>query len=454
MPTDTPVDATAPVDPTAPADSTAPADAIVTAHSPAKGTVRLPRKEALWAFLAVAVAAEIAAAIARSRGVQLPPPAYLWPVYVLAPILAWSSIPRQKREGRVRVDAKGVTLDGAVLAKQEELSVGLLRREGDATWLRLSGKNRWAAKIVDVAVDDGAEADKILTLLGLDAKSRTAIFHVFRQGRRHLMVPLLGMAAFGVCVVVAMVAGFQSLSPAISLGLFGAFMVGLTGAAVAAVRAQRATVVVGVDGLRIDEGFKKPRFIPHDRIRNAEAIGGTLSLTFVDGTRADYRCAQKRRRQKADGEAQQLAEAIVVKIVSARAAFDELSNDVSNVPALARARRSPREWLDALRAIADGEAANYRDGTVPRERLLRVAESAHAPETDRLAAAVALAGSASPEEKERLRALAKASASPAMEKRFRIAIESDGSSAMIEQMLEEAYAEEKASAAAPAFRKS
>lgn len=413
-------------------------------HEPTKRAVRVPRTGVFYTYLVCVLVAEIAALIARSQGVHVPQPVFFWPLYMLGPVLAWTAVPRQRREGRVRVDAAGVTLNGETLAKREELTMGLVRRESETTWLRLSGKNRWMSKMLDVAVDDGVEAEKILGFLGLDAKSRTSTFQVFLQGHRRFVLALVGLgAAFGAALVAMLGMARGGASPAFFLGALAVLCVAITGGLIAAVRSQRATITVGVDGLSIDEGFKKPRFLGHDRIREAKANGTMVELVLDDGTTVRYQCGQRTQNKKRTQEAQHVAESIVEKIRAARAAFDELSGDAGNVPALARARRTTKEWVEALRRVAESEGAGYREGTVPRERLLRVAESAHAPEASRLAAAIALSRSASAEEKDRLRALATASASPEMQKRFRIAIDSADETAVLEKMLEEAAAEEE-----------
>lgn len=424
------------------------------AHEPTKRAVRVPRTSVFYTYLVCVLVAEIAALIARSQGVHLPQPVFFWPLYMLGPVLAWTAIPRQRREGRVRVDSAGVTLNGEPLAKREELSMGLVRRESESTWLRLSGKTRWMSKMLDIAVDDGAEAERILGFLGLDAKSRTSMFQVFVDGHRRFVVALVAIgAAFGAALVAMLGLARGGASPALFLGALAVLCVAITGGLIGAIRAQRAKITVGVDGLSIDEGFKKPRFLAHDRIRDARATGASLDLVLDDGTTLRYQCGQRTQNKKRSEEAQRVAESIVEKIRAARAAFDELSGDTGNVPALARARRTTKEWIEALRRIAEGEGAGYREGTVPRERLLRVAESAHAPEASRLAAAIALSRSATAEEKERLSALATASASPAMQKRFRVAIDSADETATLEKMLEEATAEDEAATAVRSDRR-
>jgi hypothetical protein len=321
----------------------------MSSYEPTKRTVRVPRTGALWVFLIAVVLAEVAALIARAQGVHVPPPAFWWPLYALGPVIAWSSMPRQKRTGSVRVFDSGVTLDGATLARREELELGLVRREGDTTWLRLRAKSRWLPKMLDVAVDDAAEAERILALLGLDAKSRTTDFTLFVDGGDKLAALVVAVGFAAAIAAIGVLVALRSIGPLGSVAGLIAVVVVVAGALVAFLRSRRAKLTVGVDGLRIAQGFDAPRFVPHDRIREANAHEGKLTVRLTDGTELVWR-AQERRRKKGPyaGEDQKLAEAIVEKLHAARAAFQDLGGDVGNVPALARARRSTSEWLDAL----------------------------------------------------------------------------------------------------------
>ncbi len=406
---------------------------------PAKRAVRVPRPGALYTFLALVVVAEVAALVARAQGAHLPPPAFWWPLYALAPVLAWSSLPRKRRTGRVLVQDAGVSIDGEMVARRAELSLGLVRREGDATWLRLSGKSKLMAKMVDVAVTDEDEAERILAVLGLDAKSRTAEFNVFSGSADKLVAAVVAFGVLGGVIAAGALLAGHVVGPAVSFAMMLAIALAVLGGALFAARTRQAKLTVGVDGLQIVQGFRRPRFVAHDAIREATANAGTLTLRLADGETLSYLCGQQRRsKDPSGGEPQKLAEAIVTKLRAARSAFDELAGDVGNVPALARARRSTSEWVAALRRIGEAADGGYREGMVPRERLLRVAESTHAPERVRIAAAVALAAGATTEEKERLHAAAEASASPELQRRLRVAVDPAAELALLERVLDEA----------------
>jgi hypothetical protein len=74
---------------------------------------------------------------------------------------------------------------------------------------------------------------------------------------------------------------------------------------------------------------------------------------------------------------------------------------------------------------------------VTREKLLRVAESGHAGNVARIAAAVALAKGATDDEKARLASIAESAAAPALAQRIRVATTTTDE-AELEKMIEEA----------------
>ncbi len=87
---------------------------------------------------------------------------------------------------------------------------------------------------------------------------------------------------------------------------------------------------------------------------------------------------------------------------------------------LARGRRSAKDWIAALRTLGSGAGQlTYRVATVEPERLLAVVESPTEPPAVRAAAAVALAKTATMEQRERL----KKSTETVAEPRLRFALE-------------------------------
>ena len=402
-------------------------------------TVRLPRRDLFYLVVGAIVLLEVAGLVMRSLGHHVVTPMFTWPLYFLGPIAAWTAKPRKVRTGVVRVDASSVALGGEVLARREHLGMGVLRREGSELWLRVSGAGWRRGRLLDIALRSEEEARNLLERLGLDAKSRTSLFVLRAPGASSARA--LTVLVFTVAMMFGFVFAMANLHAVIPrvMGMVASITL-MVGAFIALARSKAIRLTVGVDGLLVKEGFAAPRFIPHDDVANASAEWAIVTLALRDATSLRFG-AGPATRGKVDDEQAKHAEAIVQKILDARAAFADLSADTTNVPALARASRSTHDWLLALHRVAES-GGTYRDGSVSREKLLRVAESAHAGDVARVAAAVALARGATGDEKARLAAVAESAAAPALAQRIRVATTTTDE-AELEKMIEEAEEAER-----------
>ena len=398
-------------------------------------TVRLPRRDLFYLLLGAITLFELVGLVLKLMGYPVVTPMFTWPLYLIGPMMAWTARPRKLRSGAVRVDAGAVAVDGEVLARREHLGMGILRREGSDLWLRVSGAGWRRGRLLDIALENEDEAKGLLERLGLDAKSRTALFILRTQKSSAGAGALMGlvMAALVVMTTVFATTHLHSVFAAV-FGVIAATTM-MVGSFIALARSRAVRMTIGVDGLLVKEGFAAPRFIPHDDVATAVAEGATVHVTLHDGTSLRFLAGAESRR-KVDDEQTKHAEAIAQKIVEARAAFIDLSKDTANVPALARASRSTRDWLLALQGVAES-GGTYRDGSVTREKLLRVAESGHAGNVARIAAAVALAKDATDDEKARLASIAESAAAPALAQRIRVATTTTDE-AELEKMIEEA----------------
>ncbi|APR81005.1 Hypothetical protein A7982_06352 [Minicystis rosea] len=79
------------------------------------------------------------------------------------------------------------------------------------------------------------------------------------------------------------------------------------------------------------------------------------------------------------------------------------SVDATTLSALRRGDRSPRAWLDALRALGSGANVDMRNAPVSRERLLEIVEGPFLSTVDRVAAAMALSATLDGDACDRLR---------------------------------------------------
>jgi hypothetical protein len=277
--------------------------------------------------------------------------------------------------------------------------------------------NLWASGIgpVTIGVEDREDGIELIQALSADAKSITANFVLTEPDA----IPRF---------IVAFAFAFATLVGAVMLNRLGMKPAGhiclVTGlvAMMAMILSQAVRVTVGADGIVVRKGLRS-RFIPHDQVVKAERDGVDLVVRLKDGELRWQMVLSRKAKGSQLEVATRQADRIAKRIEEARTAYAELGGDPTAIPALARAGKSTRDWLDALRKIGKEVDAGFRGGIVGRERLWMLVESTQVPPAFRVSAAVALRVSSEDGEETstRLREIAEACASPKLGDRLRIA---------------------------------
>ncbi len=335
------------------------------------------------------------------------------PWWVLGPIIA--AIQRRPKIETLRVaaSAEGVRF-GEKLVPRAKLRSALLRREGEKTFVLLRGTGLWGAS-ADVEVKDDDEADRLCTVLALDAKSTTAEFSMFGAARTWPIVAVVfaGMVA----VVVASVAAIllhHTIAPYVILATFAVLLTSIP----ALMRARQTKLRVGADGITVQRGFSKREFVPHRDIAAVKAKGAQVIVTRTDGEPMLFGVASQVAKKQLEEMTRQ-AESIAWRIEQARQANAALAGEAPQAAlALGRGEKTVREWIEQLRRVGQGASATFRDVGLTREQLLRVVESTSAAAKERLAAVVALREGLTEEEKPRIRVAADRCVEPAMRERM------------------------------------
>jgi hypothetical protein len=388
----------------------------VTAQYEATTTVRRPRVALMWAAVAVYVAAFVGLLIGQtvfrhwgSFG------GAMW--WTIGPLIA--AIQRKPKVEQLTVSAspEGLRM-GSKLLPRAKLHSALMRSEGDRSYVTLRGRS-WGSN-VDIAVGSDSEADELCAALGLDAKSTTAEFSLFRgvPGLTSIAAGLgLVAAAVGFTAAILAHASVQALIAfPFAMVLFIALLVPLL------LVLRRVSLRVGADGILVREGINRRRFHAHDSIASVRAVGKEVVIRLNNGQTLRWEVAPGQRsgvNQARIDEHTRQAQSVVWRIRKAQEAYRALAGGAPQTAlALDRGERSLVEWIDALRRVGEGEGATFRHALPTRDQLLAIVESTTALAKERLAAAVALRAKLTEEEKPRVRVAAERCVAPALRERM------------------------------------
>lgn len=258
------------------------------------------------------------------------------------------------------------------------------------------------------ANDEGAARD-LLRAVGADERAATMRVArgtaVDRRGASCLLAALfvpalvfvLGYASF-LFVAIARAIADGSLDDLRSVLLVGggALPFGLLLGALAD-RLGETTLRIGHDGVLVDAGRLRRRFLPHVELEDVFAEDATLHLrTAARDVRV--RC----------GSAEQAA-AAAKRVVEARAARSERRGGAE--ARISRRGEPVERWRARLAGVLEAPHGSYRGAAVDEEQLLALIDDADASPELRVGAAVALA-QAAPPTRERVRIAAQAQAEP------------------------------------------
>ncbi len=322
---------------------------------------------------------------------------------ILVTVYAWSARKWPERAPvRLLADQSGLRVDGSFIGRQSLLAGYVLATPEPAA--RLIRRGRRHASI-DLELPTQSDAVQLVEALGLGVTRGTARFHAVYGGTvRRFLLLFCAMFAYLLLFSLAMSVVDQftgrGLPPA-AIALFWTVLglLPLLGQLVF-----RTDIDVGADGIWLSRGNQ---FLRYAELLQVTALDRDLLLVKKSGERIRLGFGGSVRQEEASAACMQ-------RIQGARTACASDGTAVSPEALLSPAGRSPGEWLDALRVVAD-----YRSSAVPDDTLWRIVEDANAAAPTRAGAAVALAHGLDAEARQRLRVAAQACAAP----RLRVAFE-------------------------------
>lgn len=315
-----------------------------------------------------------------------------------------------KRQSRVRLDATGVTLDGALALGRDAIADGIFQprspeMDGDLrSSVRLYDRRRRIVFEAEVASEEQAIA--ALRTFGLDATRKRMDFRagspMFATSAR-TMLSLVGLC-FCVFGLRALLEAFGIwVSPALALlPLLPPFVATTMG----------ARIVVGSDGISV-RWYLRTRFIPIAEIASVSLRGEReIELALVSEKREILYTSNKLRNDLGkDLHDVQRRDATFARIAEALDAYRARGPAADVAVLVARGGRSHDAWRRALEAMTTADRG-YRHTAVRAEDLWRVVEDPSAVVDARAGAAVVLRRSLDEGVQARIRIAAEAAASP------------------------------------------
>lgn len=316
-------------------------------------------------------------------------------------------------EGQIRVGGKRFA--------KREIKAAIPMHEKERLFVRLS---RSLGRTVDMEVHTEAEADNLLSELGLSAESSAMSFMVRSAAPSRKALAMLPFAVIALFWVGGNAIFASSLLP------LGAFLI--AGLFMLSNRLQQQSLIVGTDGVQLN-GLMKSVFYKHSAIAGVTVDGAKITLELRSGEPIELTTSREKRGKPQEVE---LARRIHDRIVAARRASEGQAAEMAGVASLERGGRTVREWLEFLRRVGDGAEQSFRKAAVSRADLLGTLEDPSARAIDRFAAAVSLARNLTEEEKPRVRVAIDACAEQKLAKRLRVVIEEPSEEALEKALLE------------------
>lgn len=277
-----------------------------------------------------------------------------------------------------------------------------------------------------VEVDGLQRGHAILSAIGLSADKQA--LRVRTSGNDNQLLREMGFLSSLFCLCIPLLwIGFAEDTDTI-LGLVAA-SAGV--AAVAGLFARslvKPVARVGLDGVEITRGRRK-RFIP---VKDIE--GAHLTVTGVE---------LEVRQPRGPGELVLLRcwgvqqAALLARIQEVVRGFGSSTASATQLAQLDRHGRDLRTWTEALRRVAADDAGDYRRIGLARDDLARLLAQGDQPPERRIAAAIALASSGDPVERERVRVAARACASEDLRAALDKIAEDEADEALVDAALHE-----------------
>ncbi len=322
---------------------------------------------------------------------------------------------RRARRGEVTVDERAVCV-----AREGEGETRLERAAIDEAYVEVDERGGARAVLVsasrrfEIGLPSVEEAERLLQLARLDARSRAVRFAIRESGSAVMsgFLTVVFMIVVGERIFSLHLLDGDLPRPAgalfvVSLGALAIAFGHRLGEAV-----QPSPVHVGADGIRWVGWFNRRHWVRYADLQHVELEGRKLRLRARRGSfTVDFSI------ELGDTPAA-VRGALVRRIEAAWLA------EVPHAPLelLAREGRDLDAWRARLAALVSEGQESYRQAKIPRVRVEAALEDPDAPPDQRLGAAIALTSSGSAEQRERARRraaeLARSVADPALAEAF------------------------------------
>jgi hypothetical protein len=302
--------------------------------------------------------------------------------------------------GELRVHGDEVTVAGtgdAMIVPRAEITDGWVEPFGPGGH-RLVLRHK-SSDLGVVEIDSVARGNAVLEAIGFSAdRHALRVKQSGNAGQSFREVLVLG-ATFAMCVPL-IVLGVAEGAESIALGALGT-VVSACVVALLALWCVKPVVRVGVDGIEITKGRSR-RFIPVRAIESVDMSAQGVQLVYEDRngrTRGEIlRCW---------GVQQAALHARILEVVRG---FGSAQASAAQLARLDRQGRDLPTWREALRRVAADDAGDYRRIGLARDDIGRLLGQGDAPAERRIGAAMALAQSGDPAEREKVRIAARACA--------------------------------------------
>lgn len=354
---------------------------------------------------------------------------FLLALGVVVAFQVWRESPWPHREqGEIAVEDDLVTWCGAALARRSEITRVTYHHEaGAGSIVRVE---RAQGGDVQLVVRDDETARRVVDALGFGADrgvarfvGRSRVFGLGKGPRSLLSVAIL--ACSGILASYA-----ESFFRTHSVGaFFGTLLVGVV--CIFGLWLAPTTIEVGADALSI-RWLGRTRIVPLsevesiapmvqvERVSRGRGMSGQVrihhgvSVTLRDGNLVETRFG--------DGAYHLAQRDQLIERVRTMLAAREGVQEPADTAFLARGERDPSSWIRALRRGSTDEGG-MRRAPIPAERFWRVIEDPAVEATDRAAAAVAIGGAATQEQRARVRIAADRTVDPALREALERAVD-------------------------------
>lgn len=282
---------------------------------------------------------------------------------------------------------------------------------------------RRGGNILSAHVPDAETATRLLERVGVDASKRTMRMRLGAVDFLNAMVWLVGpWISLYIGETIGEIAHHRG-----ALGFPFALVFFVAGFFLVRKLFDPATLVIGVDGVIIEQGYGR-RFIPFGEIKSISTAHDHVTLHLVGGDSVRARARHLETAERAAIE-QRVREALKLR------AHGNL--DAAALAALDRGTKTGAAWREALRGVFDKDRG-YRDANVTPEQIAGVMADPGAPANRRIGAAMALAQSGDTACLPKIRVAAESSANP----RFRLALQAIAEGDLDHEAIEQVALEE------------